>query len=58
MSGHGDHDHARKFDQEEAIAHETDVFKFLKWGHLASFLVILFIFELKRRGYYIIGQGF
>lgn len=56
MEGHGG-EHHHEFNQKEAIEYETAVFKFLKWGHLASFLVILFIFELKRRGYYIFGQG-
>ena len=55
--GHGGHGHAHEFNQEEAIEYEKEVFVFLKWMHLVSFLVILFIFELKRRGYYIFGQG-
>lgn len=37
--------------------YEKVYFQFLKWAHLVSFFVILLVFELKRRGFYIIGQA-
>ena len=42
---------------EETIAYEKQVFEFTKFFHLGSFLIILLIFELKRRGWYVVGQG-
>jgi len=58
LSGHGgETHHGHVMSVEETIAYEKDVFEVAKFYHILSFLAILASLELKRRGWYIIGQG-
>lgn len=53
--GENSEHHDKVMSRQESIAYEKKVFHELKWCHLASFLIILTVFELKRRGCYITG---